>query len=472
VEAFTHKPEKESPLLVMLYENLSDSAPLLEIPRYYGRSNENGLFAINNIHPDTFRIIAINDGNNDLMYNPGLESMAFSDSLLVINAGNVKQQTFIKDTVKIITPALISGRGSRKDTASVADTIIAPGRLLNAVSISLYSFIEENNKVYVTSRERSAPEKLSFIFNRPLFDSLIVEPLNFKPDSAWYLLESSRNMDTLTYWIPDTVIAAMDTFRLSLTYRTTDSSGLFISKTDTVRLRKPSDVSKGERGSGRRLRDEAPTDKPESLALTGNVANRGTMHLNAPIRLTSPRPIHRINPDSIEFYRLDDTLLIKQPFTCNNDSLSVRSFRIVTPWEEATQYRLLLLPGAVSDILGLKNDSIEIRFTTREVAYYGTILLNFSSDRYPMIVEVLNEKGIVVRSKIASGPGIISYGFLTPGKYSFKATYDENKNGKWDTGNYLKQLQPEMIYVSGTAEQLRSNWDWEPTWNITGDQGQ
>ena len=39
--------------------------------------------------------------------------IAFLDSLLVINAGNVVSQTFIKDTVKIITPA-VRQEGSRR----------------------------------------------------------------------------------------------------------------------------------------------------------------------------------------------------------------------------------------------------------------------------------------------------------------------------------------------------------------------
>jgi hypothetical protein len=176
-----------------------------------------------------------------------------------------------------------------------------------------------------------------------------------------------------------------------------------------------------------------------------------------------------VQPDSIELSVLRDTLFIPQPFTFQADTLSARRFRLSGNWKEETQYKLVLMPGAVLDIYGLTNDSTEIRFSTREEDYYARILLNFSSPNYPMLIQVLDEKGAVVKSGKANSAGIITFEYLSPGRYLFKAIYDENGNGKWDTGNYLKHQQPEKVYISGRAEQLRSNWDYEPTWTITGE---
>ena len=37
---------------------------------------------------------------------------------------------------------------------------------------------------------------------------------------------------------------------------------------------------------------------------------------------------------------------------------------------------------------------------------------------------------------------------------------DDNKNKKWDTGNYLEKLHPEeVIYFSKTIRDVRANWD-------------
>jgi len=39
--------------------------------------------------------------------------------------------------------------------------------------------------------------------------------------------------------------------------------------------------------------------------------------------------------------------------------------------------------------------------------------------------------------------------------------YDENGNGKWDTGTYLENKQPEkVVYFSGKFD-VRSGWDLE-----------
>ena len=44
-----------------------------------------------------------------------------------------------------------------------------------------------------------------------------------------------------------------------------------------------------------------------------------------------------------------------------------------------------------------------------------------------------------------------------------------NKNGKWDTGNYLQKIQPEkVIYYDGSIN-IRSNWDLDLEWKVTED---
>ncbi|MBN1144139.1 MAG: hypothetical protein JXA72_06940, partial [Bacteroidales bacterium] len=130
-------------------------------------------------------------------------------------------------------------------------------------------------------------------------------------------------------------------------------------------------------------------------------------------------------------------------------------------------YRILLKPGAAVDIYGHTNDSVLLGFTTQKTDYYGRILLTLSGGEYPMIVQLLNSKSEVVASKVATVQGLITFDFLSPGKYHLKGIYDRNGNGKWDTGNYLKHVQPEKTYLGSSAVDLRSSWDHEITWNIT-----
>jgi hypothetical protein len=78
----------------------------------------------------------------------------------------------------------------------------------------------------------------------------------------------------------------------------------------------------------------------------------GKQDLNRPIVFSLDKPIFSINPDSIEFYNIRDSVTTKQPFTCLPDPASLRKFIITTKWEENLQYRLLLKPGTVKDIYG------------------------------------------------------------------------------------------------------------------------
>jgi hypothetical protein len=460
LNAFDRKPSKEEEVLIMLYEDLADSAPLIEIPRYLGKANKAGIFSINNIHADTFRILALKDANSNQMYDPGIESVAFTDSFLVINAATVKPVTFIKDTVKIIHPAVKAGRSAKQESARAADTTIAPGKKLNAMEISLFYFLEETTRLFLETQKRDAPEKLFFTFNRPPFDTVRIAPLNFSPQGDWYVKETSRNGDTLTCWITDTLIARQDTLKMALSYQVADSAEWFTDHTDTVamRIQKVAETTTAVR-RGRTA--ETAVKKPKALSLATSIANRGTQHLNKPIVMIAERPLGSVDPEGIEFYRQEDSLMLKQPFIVQRDSLNLRAFTISCSWQEDSPYKLLLKPGTVTDIYGLSNDSLEITFATQREDYYGRILVTAGGDYFPLLVQLTDEKEKVMEYKYISQPGLTVFDYLLPRKYLFKVIYDKNENRKWDTGNYLKHVQPEKVYYYTLPKELRSNWDVE-----------
>jgi hypothetical protein len=464
VNAFDHKPLKDQEITVMLYDNLSDSAPILQIPRYIGRANSDGLFIINNIHPDTFRIIALNDANGNLKYNPGAESLAFLDSFLVINAATVKPMTFIKDTIKLKEDKKEERSAKKVPLKSIIDSTVVQGKKLNALDVSLLYFLEESDNVVLTDKKRDEREKLFFVFNRPPHDSVVIKPLNFSPVSNWYIRETSLKGDSITYWITDSTMAKNDTLQMSVSYTTTDTANRFVNRTDTIRMRAQKTSEKAT--AGRKGKAPAAKKVNTGMIVSPGIASQGKQDLNKPVIFTLDKPILAIHPDSIAFFRIEDSVSVKQPFECSMDAASFRKFVITTKWEESMQYRMLLKPGTVENIYGVKNDSIEIKFSTQKLEYYGRIILTVQGRQFPMIVQVMDEKGKVSATKIMKEPGKITFDYLTPQKYSLKGIVDKNGNGQWDTGNYLKHIQPEKIYFYTLPIQLRSNWDQEITWII------
>jgi hypothetical protein len=464
VNAFDHKPLKDQEIMVMLYDNLADSAPLRQIPRYIGRANSDGLFTINNIHPDTLRLIAVNDANGNLKYEPGAESIAFLDSFLVVNATTVKPMTFIKDTIKLKDNKKEERTGKKVPVKSIIDTTVVQGKKLNALDVSLYYFLEETDNVVLTDKKRDEREKLFFVFSRPPHDSVVIKPLNFRPDSAWYIKETSLKGDSITCWITDSTIAKNDTLQMSVSYTTTDSANRFVNRTDTIRMRTQKTSEKANSGK----RGKAPVAKKVNprMVISPSITSQGKQDINKPVVFALDKPVLSIHPDSIEFFRIEDSVVTKQPFTCSMHPTSLRKFIVTTKWEENMQYRMLLKPGTVENIYGLKNDSLGIKFSTQKMEYYGRIIVTAQGTQFPMIVQVMDEKGKVSETINIKEPGKITFDYLTPQKYVLKAIMDRNGNGQWDTGNYLKHVQPEKIYFYTLPIQLRSNWDQEITWII------
>jgi hypothetical protein len=54
------------------------------------------------------------------------------------------------------------------------------------------------------------------------------------------------------------------------------------------------------------------------------------------------------------------------------------------------------------------------------------------------------------------------YKALEPAQYKIKLLEDQNRNEKWDSGDYFKHRQPEPIYIRN-LDPLRPNWDMDLT---------
>jgi len=464
LNASDHQPLKDADVLVMLYDNLSDSAPLLEIPQYIGRANSNGLFSINNIRADTFRIMALNDVNGDLKYNPETESVAFLDSMLVVSPLTIKPVNFIRDTLKVIRETKKSGK-TNSATLPVADSAVSLGRKLNALNVALYYFLEESNKVYLTTKKRESREKLQFVFSRPLHDSLLVSPINYSPLSGWFIREETAGRDSITYWITDSVMAGRDTLSFKVAYTTTDSTEKFVWNADTVNLRYQRVSEKST--SGRKNKTAIAKDPGKNLLIMSGLPNKGVANPYRSLNFYTAKPLKELRSENIELYRITDTLKTPLTFNCIRDSLRMRNFSLSAAWETESQYLLIFKPGAAEDVFGLRNDSLEIGFTTQKADFYGRIIATVNGSNFPVIIQLIDPKGKIAETKYQDQPGKVVFEYLSPDKYTLKAVYDRNGNRKWDTGDYLKHLQPEQVYFYKMKDALRSNWDLEEIWNIS-----
>jgi hypothetical protein len=463
VNANSLKPEKEK-IVVMLYDNLSDSAPYKDLPLYITKTSPEGKFAISNAKRGTYRLFALKDGNNNLRFDNPDEMIAFSDTAIILSPDLVQKVNFVKDTSihKAKKELPVKTHGSNKDTIP-ADTVKWVFKELYARNVDLFLFKEEEMRQNIIDRDRERREMLRFVFNRPLFDSLQMTPLNFT-NPKWYLQDISAGKDTVSIWITDSSVWQKDTISLALTYTVLDSSMNFISRTDTAVLKFRGKESKS--GTSFRAKRKGSVADSAFLNLSSNIRKQSVVELNQPILINSPSPVGTFNINKIRLDRSEDTVYIPQGIHRVADTVALYSVKFSTPWVENTPYKLWIGPGAVTDIYGKTNDTIIISFRTQKSDYYGKIILTFDGPVFPVIIQLLDEKENNILEKYLSEKGQLIFDYLPPKKYRFKAIFDSNENKKWDTGKYLKHLQPEKVRYYPNPVDLRSNWDVDINWLI------
>jgi len=81
-------------------------------------------------------------------------------------------------------------------------------------------------------------------------------------------------------------------------------------------------------------------------------------------------------------------------------------------------------------------------------------------------LQLLDDKEELLIEKQIFSNVSIRYDYLYPKSYKLKIILDSNANGKWDTGSYLKHIQPEKVFYYPQEINIRSNWEVDFIWNL------
>jgi uncharacterized protein (DUF2141 family) len=129
-------------------------------------------------------------------------------------------------------------------------------------------------------------------------------------------------------------------------------------------------------------------------------------------------------------------------------------------WQQITDYRLIIAKDFATDTTGLaltKSDTI--RFKTKGEADYGNLrfkFLNFDKKKNTVLQFVVNDEVVnsfPLTSDIWTAP------LFNPGEYELRILFDENKNGKWDAGNFALKQQPEKVYTIPQKLAVKENFE-------------
>jgi hypothetical protein len=192
---------------------------------------------------------------------------------------------------------------------------------------------------------------------------------------------------------------------------------------------------------------------------------RQSLNFTDTVFLSASLPIRSIDTS---LFSLMDADSIPVGLEARLDTLRNR-VRLDFAKEPNQTYSLQVLPGGLTDFFGTSNDTIDNSWRTGSPADYGNLRLNLQgSPAFPLIVELIDQKEALIRSKYLTGFEEVEFPYLTPGNYRIRIIFDTNQNGKWDTGSFLEKTQPERVLYYPGAIEMRANWEKVETFTIQG----
>lgn len=133
---------------------------------------------------------------------------------------------------------------------------------------------------------------------------------------------------------------------------------------------------------------------------------------------------------------------------------------LVYHWVESTPYNVLLEKDFATDTAGRQlagNDTIAFRMkAAREYGEIRLRLLNLDMSKNPVIQFV---QGNEVKYAYPLASRNFNAKIFPPGDYDLRILFDDNKNGKWDPGEFFKvHRQPEKVLPISRKLNVKANW--------------
>jgi hypothetical protein len=305
---------------------------------------------------------------------------------------------------------------------------------------SLTSFLKEPRPSLVKAAAEG-PGKIRFVFAGS--DSArVIRLITDSVKLDLYSRTSSLNNDTVNFWYRN---LKADTALFEVR---------FPGHTDTVAVRLSVYESSVSKKRGAFL-----------LSAGFPAVASGLQPFNQPLLIRANHPL--VSVDSSRIKLMSEEAVVAPSSVLFNAPFEVT---VTAKWEEEKNYRFMALPGALTDIFGLSNDTVDIRFRTATVSDYGTLRASVSGlpTETQGVLTLVDEGGRIVREASFRRDTVCYFEFLSPGTYRLKFIEDKNANRRWDTGDDLLHRQPEPVRYYPDPVPVRANWDVEIKWSLSG----
>lgn len=418
-------------------------------PAAIARAETNGIFFAQNLKPVNYRIYAIEDKNDNQLYDPSVDQVGFLEG--VYNPAELPDFAIWYDSVRHYVTA--------------------------EPQLYFRMFTDKSFRRQMLSQsERPLQHKAMLYFGtahpdvRKLeFDSIPADRVIYDPQTV--------GRDTVALWFNLPSAELPDTIRGRITYFKHDSINQLQEVTEELKLSWrfiETKEQQKEREKQERAREKAEAAGEEYVApeeknpFAYKIAS-GEVNPEKHVAIDFDYPIVRFDSAAVVLtLEGADGSSEKVTPRFRRDTANLRRWYMEAPWKEASKYKLHIPKGAITDVAGLSNDSIGGNYTTLDPEKFAVVKIDVTprDDGSAYIVQLLNSNGSLLQERTGVRGGTVQFNYVPAGEIKFRLIEDRNDNGKWDTGNVVERREPERaeLYVDEQGNDTfatKTNWEIE-----------
>lgn len=433
-----------------------DSTIFNRKPAVIARAETNGIFIAQNLKPIPYRVYAIEDTNDNQMYEPGVDQVGFIEELH--NPAELPDFAIWYDSIR------------RYVTAEPQLYF----RMFTDVAFRRQMLSE-------TARPLQHQAMLYFAAANPRIESIHFDSI---PDERVIIDPQTVGRDTVALWFNMPAESLPDTIRGSITYFKHDSIRQLQQVTEELKLPWRLIETKAEEREREKLEREKRkaeeageewTPPAEKNPFAYKFSSTGEINPEQDLVIDFDYPLARLDSASLLLTRnLPDSTREEVPVRIVRDTANLRRWHIRAGWTPAEKYTLTIPAGAITDIAGFSNDSITGDYSTMDPEKFATVKINVTAPENgaKYIIQLLDGNGALKQEKRDLTGGLCQFNYVPAGDIRFRIIEDMNGNGKWDAGNLVERRQPERteLYANEKGEDTfatKANWEMEFTMDMS-----
>lgn len=403
---------------VLLYKDHADSAIFLHRPDAAAKTDDWGFFSLRNIKDTIYRVYALRDANNNNIYEPDQESIAFLDDFF-------RPATVFNDSLYEFK------KFNMKDTSLC---------LARKTDFELSVFREKPSKQYIVKKERVGLRTAYLTFMAPEAKVNSMKILGLPEEKL--ISQFNPQKDSLELWVNDQR-KMPDTLKLKINYDKTDTLGQLVPTDELVKLTIDKKLkAELQKSSNRDVKHQ------DTIAVYKGDVDPTTVEQYG-FQVEFQYPVIEQAWDSLTFWSVNPRQQQKnEKYKVTQDPNNLRRYTImpVEKLQSGFDYHLKIPYRKFRDVNGHYNDSTELKVTLPSDEKLSSVSFEITGVKNRYIIDLLGEKrDKVIRSFIVEKDQTVLFPYVKAGKYCVRITEDRNGNGLVDTGNVLEHRQPEKV---------------------------